>query len=93
MIPIPGTRSKGATVLGARRPGRPGPFGVRPHPDDDQEDDVNQREHTAIVDSYGIVIQPLRTPAVPGWWDETEDVLREEQERDDQDDGDEEHPR
>ncbi|MGC9536517.1 hypothetical protein [Streptomyces sp. UG1] len=32
-------RVRGASALGARQPGEPGPFGVRPDPDEDDPDD------------------------------------------------------
>lgn len=42
MIPHP-HRTKGAgPQLGARHPGEPGPFGVRPDPDED--DDITEEE-------------------------------------------------
>jgi hypothetical protein len=40
VIPLPGIRDKGPGLqLGARHPGEPGPFGVRPDPDEDDLDD------------------------------------------------------
>lgn len=53
MIPLPGIRDKGASPqLGAKGPGESGPFGVRPDPDDldeddDQDDDQDDGEQQA----------------------------------------------
>jgi len=42
VIPLPGVRDKaGAPLLGARRPGEEGPFGIRPGLEDADPDEDN----------------------------------------------------